>query len=84
MVPPQHLSPSVSGFQTARKELQHRIANGWNHWSRHSALAYVSLPQNVGIDIGVRNRKMGSVGDTEYRGGLVTVQLPSKSRGAPV
>eukprot|EP01079_Euglenida_sp_SAG-EU17-18_P008042 gene8041-1437_t len=74
LVPDSALVPSVSAEQMQRRSLQERVATGWNQWWRHSSLAQVSLPQQVGVDLGIRDETTGQ----EYRGGLLNPQLPSK------
>lgn len=66
-----------------RRELQERVASGWNHWYRHSNLAYVLLPHQVGVEVafqtGCSSGSHCSQGAIDYSGGLLSYQFPSKN-----
>jgi hypothetical protein len=54
------LSDTVSSAQTKRRVLQRRAASGWNQWARHSQLANIVLPQQVGVDLALKQRATGA------------------------
>eukprot|EP00051_Salpingoeca_urceolata_P013522 m.169852 g.169852 ORF g.169852 m.169852 type:complete len:934 (+) comp17815_c0_seq5:96-2897(+) len=76
-VPPSTLRPVIPDTQQLRWTLQDNAARGWNHWYRKSFLALVALPQQVGIDLGIRDRRSM----TEFRNALLKPQFPH--RGNP-
>ena len=67
-VPASALSPAVSAAEAARRALQERVATGWNQWARHSQLAQIVLPQQVGVELSFVEGGSGR----SYAGGLVT------------
>eukprot|EP00937_MAST-01D_sp_MAST-1D-sp2_P000301 g301.t1 len=73
------LSPRVSAAQRARRKLQEAAATGWNQWARPSQLAQIVLPQQVGVDLGVRES-----GGKLYRHALLAPQFPAKDGSPPV
>ena len=78
-IPDAQLSTAVPVTEMHRRALQERVATGWNQWARPSNLAQIVLPQQVGIDIGVMNRRSGQ----EFRHALLAPQFPS-ARGPAV
>ena len=54
-VPSSALSPTVSDAQAKRRKLQEAAGTGWSHWARRSQLAQIALPQQVGVQLGIRN-----------------------------
>jgi hypothetical protein len=55
LIPSEHFSPQVSSQQSARRALQVAAATGWNHWARRSQLAQIALPQQVGVELSIKN-----------------------------
>ena len=78
-VPSRLLSPNVSSHQASRRALQQRVSIDWNQWYRHSNVAHVLLPQQVGIDLGFRD-----VSGSEYRGALLEAPRPGQPPPPPV
>ena len=77
IVPAGALAARVSEQQMERRALQERASTGWGQWQRSSNLAQITLPHQVGVDVGVRDMVSGN----EYRYGLLTPQF--KSRRGP-
>lgn len=74
LVPETVLSENISVPQQKRQKLQKRIATGWNHWYRHSMLAQVLLPHQVGLDFGVLDKSNGNI----YTGGGLVLNSHDK------
>ena len=55
LIPSEQFSPEVSSQQSARRDLQEAAATGWNHWARRSQLAQIALPQQVGVELSIKN-----------------------------
>ena len=70
LIPSELFKPQVSPQQAARRTLQEAAATGWNHWARRSQLAQIALPQQVGVELGIKNAS----------GALYTGALPEPQR----
>jgi hypothetical protein len=77
-IPATALAATVSAAQTERRALQERAATGWNQWARHSQLASIVLPHQVGIDLSLKQRATGAT----YSRGLVVPTHGAKINNA--
>jgi hypothetical protein len=85
--PAKRDTAAIPGQRTLRtpeyRELQQRVARGWNTWNTMSVLSHVHLPDGFAISLGLKNSGTGRPYTRDFFQANETLKRPEKIRLGP-
>jgi putative isomerase len=77
-------TPGVRALRTREyRELQKRVARGWNTWNTNSVLSHVHLPEGFAITLGLKSSGAGPHYQRDFFQANETLKRPEKIRLGP-